>query len=104
MDSTPIDYYAPQFELVSSIGKFGIIFDTRPCEINDLAVSSRQCPINAHTSLQALTSSMLSHLLFKCQISLPQLLVDSTLAYTMLSKEISIYCMKSIHNNDGKHA
>ena len=24
------------------IGKFGIIFDTRPCEINDLAVSSRE--------------------------------------------------------------
>ena len=24
------------------IGKFGIIFDTRPCEINDLAVSSHQ--------------------------------------------------------------
>ena len=25
------------------IGKFGFIFDTRPCEINDLAVSSRHC-------------------------------------------------------------
>ena len=24
------------------IGKFGIIFDTRPCEINDLEVPSRQ--------------------------------------------------------------
>ena len=24
------------------MGKFGIIFETRPCEINDLAVSSRQ--------------------------------------------------------------
>ena len=28
--------------LIPQIGKFGIIFDTRPCEIDDLAVSSRQ--------------------------------------------------------------
>ena len=27
---------------VHQIGKFGIIFDTRPCEIEDLAVSFRQ--------------------------------------------------------------
>ena len=27
--------------LIPQIGKFGIIFDTRPCEIDDLAVSSR---------------------------------------------------------------
>ena len=30
--------------LIPQIGKFGIIFDTRPCEIDDLAVTSRQCP------------------------------------------------------------
>ena len=28
--------------LIPKIGKFGIIVDTRPCEIDDLAVSSRQ--------------------------------------------------------------
>ena len=28
--------------LIPQIGKFDIIFDTRPCEIDDLAVSSRQ--------------------------------------------------------------
>ena len=28
--------------LIPQIGKFGIISDTRPCEIDDLAVSSRQ--------------------------------------------------------------
>ena len=27
--------------LIPQIGKFGIIFDTRPCEIDDLTVSSR---------------------------------------------------------------
>ena len=27
------------------MGKFEIIFDTRPCEIDDLAISSRQAPI-----------------------------------------------------------
>ena len=27
---------------IPQIGKFGLIFDTRPCEIDDLAVSSRQ--------------------------------------------------------------
>ena len=28
--------------LIRQFGKFGLIFDTRPCEIDDLAVSSRQ--------------------------------------------------------------
>ena len=28
--------------LIPQIGKFGLIFDTRPCEIDDLAVSSCQ--------------------------------------------------------------
>ena len=27
--------------LITQIGKLGLIFDTRPCEIDDLAVSSR---------------------------------------------------------------
>ena len=27
--------------LIPQIGKFGLIFDTTPCEIDDLAVSSR---------------------------------------------------------------
>ena len=31
--------------LIPQIGKFGIIFDTRPCEIDDLAVSSRHWKI-----------------------------------------------------------
>ena len=46
------------------------------------------CRIYICTSFQALTSSTLSHLSFEYLISLPQLLVDSTLAYTILSKEI----------------
>ena len=44
MDSTLIYHYATQFELIFKIGNFGIIFDTRPFEINDLAVSSRHYP------------------------------------------------------------
>ena len=46
------------------------------------------CRIYICTSLQALTSSTLSHLSFKYLISLPQLPVDLTLDYTILSKEI----------------
>ena len=30
--------------LIPQIGKFGLIFDTRPCEIDDLAISSHQMP------------------------------------------------------------
>ena len=36
------------------IGKFGIIFDTRPCEIDDLTVTSRQAP--STLSSRSLTS------------------------------------------------
>ena len=45
------------------------------------------CRIYLCTSFQTLTSSMLSHLSFEYLISLPQILVDSPLAYTILSKE-----------------
>ena len=41
VDSTRIYHYTPQFSLNSQIGKFGIIFDAIPREIDDLAVSSR---------------------------------------------------------------
>ena len=33
--------------LIPQIGKFGLIFDTRPCEIDDLAVSSRHLTFHA---------------------------------------------------------
>ena len=42
VDSTRIYHYTLNSLLIPQIGKFGIIFDTRPCEIDDLAVSSRQ--------------------------------------------------------------
>ena len=44
VDSTRIYHYTLNSLLIPQIGKFGIIFDTRPCEIDDLAVSSRQVP------------------------------------------------------------
>ena len=31
-------------QIIPQIGKFGLIFDTRPCEIDDIAVSSRPPP------------------------------------------------------------
>ena len=40
VDSTRIYHYTLNSLLIPQIGKFGIIFDTRPCEIDDLAVSS----------------------------------------------------------------
>ena len=46
------------------------------------------CRIYVYTSFQALTSSTLSHLSFEYLISLPLPPMDSTLAYTILSKEI----------------
>ena len=39
--------------LIPQIGKFGIIFDTRPCEIDDLAVSSRQVLVCDNISSRA---------------------------------------------------
>ena len=48
VDSTLIYHYTLQFTLNSQIGKFGIIFDMRPCEIDDLAVLSRQEDTSRH--------------------------------------------------------
>ena len=47
--------------LIPQIGKFGIIFDTRPCEIDDLAVSSRQWSL---TDLKGLDPSLCTHRIF----------------------------------------
>ena len=35
-------HYTINSRYIYQIGKFGLCFDTRPCEINDLVVSSRQ--------------------------------------------------------------
>ena len=45
VDSTLIYHYTLNSNNLHRIGKFGNIFDTRPCEINDLAVSSRHVSI-----------------------------------------------------------
>ena len=72
MDSTLIYHYVTQFELIPKIGKFSIIFDTRPCEIDDLAVSSRQYPphlseneglrLNDHIRIDRMIVSVPCHL------------------------------------------
>ena len=42
VDSTLIYHYTLYSLLIPQIGKFGLIFDMRPCEIDDLTVSYRQ--------------------------------------------------------------
>ena len=45
MDSTHIYIIPLNLSEFPKIGKFGIIFDTIPCEIDDLAVSSRHSQV-----------------------------------------------------------
>ena len=44
--------------LIPQIGKFGFIFDTRPCEIDDLAVLSRQYVTRRDKIISKLTNLM----------------------------------------------
>ena len=81
--SSPLHF----FQYCFSIGiNISLLIKKETLKLSLIFIST--CRIYVCTSFQALTSSTLSHLLFEYLISLPQLPMDSTRAYTILIREI----------------